>query len=189
MAFKLGRTTQERREAFDYRAAYLEHNRGVFGIYFCAQCGKPLRKEDMQVDHIIPLNKGGANMVLNCVATCAPCNRSKSDKVSVKYITCGVIAKTFEEISVLISNVFRFIFLKPLGKNIKVNPVIDGDKVSTLVVGNLLSSVYLMLASIAGIFVFLLKNIFNLIKSIGFFNVFYVVAAGTIGWMILTRFI
>lgn len=96
--------TQERRSKYDYRTEYFKHNKGLFGcIYFCSQCGKPLLKKDVEVDHIVPLAKLGVNHRLNCVACCRKCNRSKSDKLDERAIK-GVFVKVIEEILIGISN-------------------------------------------------------------------------------------
>mgnify|MGYP003303003317 CR=1 FL=1 len=41
----------------DYRKQYLEWHPGIFGKYYiCVYCGKIMKREDMQVDHIIPVD-------------------------------------------------------------------------------------------------------------------------------------
>lgn len=44
----------------------------------CAYCGKPIGYYDMQVDHVIPLRKGGTNDLDNLVPACRSCNHYKS---------------------------------------------------------------------------------------------------------------
>ena len=44
----------------------------------CTKCGS---SEDIELDHIIPLAKGGSNNKNNIQLLCAPCNRSKGSKV------------------------------------------------------------------------------------------------------------
>lgn len=46
----------------------------------CWWCSKPVKWEDREDDHLIPLNKGGTNWPNNMVVSCLRCNRSKSDK-------------------------------------------------------------------------------------------------------------
>lgn len=89
--------SQRKREAFNYRAAYFNKNPGLFGcIWFCSQCGIPMfGRENVQVDHIIPLAGMGINRTINTVAICPKCNREKSDKGG-KYIVKGVFAKIIE---------------------------------------------------------------------------------------------
>lgn len=92
--------TQKRREAYDYRHEYLKRNPGLFGcMWFCSQCGKPiLGKGSLQVDHIMPLNKGGINRTFNTVAICPTCNSKKSDTVDLR-VAKGYAAKIFEVIA------------------------------------------------------------------------------------------
>ena len=44
----------------------------------CADCGT---QTQLQIDHIIPLSKGGSNELENLQILCAPCNRLKSNKI------------------------------------------------------------------------------------------------------------
>ena len=44
----------------------------------CAYCGRPIRYEDMQVDHMVPLYNGGADNEENYVPACRMCNHYKS---------------------------------------------------------------------------------------------------------------
>jgi 5-methylcytosine-specific restriction endonuclease McrA len=60
----------------DARRAVLRRDGG-----YCMYCGKP----GNTVDHIIPLNKGGAVAdVENMVTACKPCNSSKQDKLLIR---------------------------------------------------------------------------------------------------------
>ena len=47
----------------------------------CAYCGDG---EANQVDHIIPVSKGGSNELHNLVTACARCNRLKSDRALMR---------------------------------------------------------------------------------------------------------
>ena len=89
--------SQRKRESFNYREAYFQKNPGLFGfIWFCSQCGIPLfGKDNVQVDHIVPLASWGINRTINTVAICPKCNKEKSAKGGV-YIVKGSIAKIFE---------------------------------------------------------------------------------------------
>lgn len=44
----------------------------------CQYCGKPT--EDYQLEHIVPLSKGGANTLSNITVACPSCNQSKNNK-------------------------------------------------------------------------------------------------------------
>lgn len=50
--------------------------------YTCANCGHrdPLRKT-LNVDHIVPMSRGGTNSVDNLQALCKTCNSSKGNKL------------------------------------------------------------------------------------------------------------
>ena len=43
----------------------------------CAYCGKPLKYEDMQIDHMIPLARGGKDTFDNYMPACRACNYYK----------------------------------------------------------------------------------------------------------------
>lgn len=79
-------TSQRKRAEMDYRKEFFRKNKGLFGcIYFCAYCYKPLTRDMIQVDHIVPLNSVcGQNKKYNLVAACAKCNREKSDIVDIR---------------------------------------------------------------------------------------------------------
>jgi hypothetical protein len=47
--------------------------------FTCRYCGKQSDSVELQVDHIIPVSKGGSNDESNLVTSCVPCNQGKSD--------------------------------------------------------------------------------------------------------------
>jgi len=49
----------------------------------CQECGKILKDNEIEFDHIIPLSKGGSSEEHNLRVTCFDCNRGKSNKVKV----------------------------------------------------------------------------------------------------------
>lgn len=49
----------------------------VEGDFHCTYC--PTRTYDMQMDHVIPLSKGGPHCLSNVTPACGPCNGSKHD--------------------------------------------------------------------------------------------------------------
>jgi 5-methylcytosine-specific restriction endonuclease McrA len=54
--------------------------RAVFArdSWTCQYCGS---RSNLTVDHVIPRSKGGASSWENIVASCAPCNRRKGDRL------------------------------------------------------------------------------------------------------------
>lgn len=102
------KTGEEKRNSYNYRDKYLKHNPGFFSsFYICSQCFKPIRKDELEVDHIFPISRWWApNHLINLVATCRACNRKKSDKINSKIQIKGVIIKFLEELYVLVHNLF-----------------------------------------------------------------------------------
>ncbi len=45
--------------------------------YRCVYCGS---KKDITIDHVVALNRGGANDITNAIPACKSCNASKCDK-------------------------------------------------------------------------------------------------------------
>lgn len=50
----------------------------------CAYCRQ--RKETMQVDHIIPLIRGGSNDAENLIAACRDCNYEKKNRTAIEWL-------------------------------------------------------------------------------------------------------
>jgi 5-methylcytosine-specific restriction enzyme A len=48
----------------------------------CKSCGS---KSSLQVDHIIPLAKGGSNDLSNLQTLCEHCNKSKNDRLDDRF--------------------------------------------------------------------------------------------------------
>lgn len=44
----------------------------------CAYCGCKIKYEDMQIDHVVPLRKGGDDKLENMLPSCRSCNHYKS---------------------------------------------------------------------------------------------------------------
>lgn len=44
----------------------------------CAYCGEPIALDAMQVDHVVPLRKGGEDTLGNMLPACRSCNHYKS---------------------------------------------------------------------------------------------------------------
>ena len=55
--------------------------KGKDGLYRCAKCGKTGKtRRGFQVDHIIPMNKGGKSVPENLQILCSKCNGEKGDQ-------------------------------------------------------------------------------------------------------------
>ena len=66
----------------ELRDKAFERARNSKGLYECAACKMTSHKRiPFQIDHIIPLNKGGKTVAENLQVLCRKCNASKSDKV------------------------------------------------------------------------------------------------------------
>lgn len=47
----------------------------------CAYCGQEVLLAQFNVDHIIPLSKGGKNKPHNKIGSCVSCNQKKADQL------------------------------------------------------------------------------------------------------------
>lgn len=64
-------------------AVYDTHN-GICGI-----CDLPVSRDAFQVDHIVPIKRGGKHIVANLQPAHARCNRMKHDRIGFKIIGGG----------------------------------------------------------------------------------------------------
>jgi 5-methylcytosine-specific restriction endonuclease McrA len=49
-------------------------------LYQCQYCHDTFNNEDLTIDHVIPISKGGKTTWENCVTACYTCNFNKGDK-------------------------------------------------------------------------------------------------------------
>lgn len=76
-----------------YRASFMRHWPPKHGYYHCVYCGKKLRPDQMEVDHVIPVGAvrhnllyrllvpaDGVNSLSNLVPSCSKCNNRKGRK-------------------------------------------------------------------------------------------------------------
>jgi len=47
----------------------------------CQYCGKKFRSEDLNIDHVVPLSRGGKDCWENVVCSCVPCNLCKGNRL------------------------------------------------------------------------------------------------------------
>lgn len=50
-------------------------------LFYCHYCGAKLSFSQTQIDHVMPLSKGGLNQMDNMVIACQPCNSKKGSKI------------------------------------------------------------------------------------------------------------
>jgi 5-methylcytosine-specific restriction endonuclease McrA len=69
---------------------------------WCSYCGSPATKgNDLTIDHIVPLSRGGTNRRENLTVACSRCNRAKSDGVAaVDAITRTASEKSNDDIAI-----------------------------------------------------------------------------------------
>jgi len=67
---------RERRKTISKRLRVLILQRDGFR---CKMCGKTSRETTLEVDHIIPLSRGGTDSLDNLQTLCVDCNKGKSD--------------------------------------------------------------------------------------------------------------
>lgn len=51
----------------------------------CQSCGKKLTETTLNIDHIIPLAKGGSNDISNLQTLCRDCNQEKKAKIDHRF--------------------------------------------------------------------------------------------------------
>ena len=49
--------------------------------YTCQYCGREAPYVELEIDHIVPLSKGGTNKIENLIVSCWECNIGKSDSL------------------------------------------------------------------------------------------------------------
>ena len=72
---------RERAKARELRASQWWRQQVGRGV--CYHCGQAFRKEDLNMDHLLPLARGGKTTKKNVVVSCKSCNFSKGYKTAV----------------------------------------------------------------------------------------------------------
>ena len=54
-------------------------------FYHCQSCGKTNSEANLNVDHIIPLARGGKNDLSNLQTLCSNCNQRKRDRIDSRF--------------------------------------------------------------------------------------------------------
>jgi 5-methylcytosine-specific restriction endonuclease McrA len=50
--------------------------------YTCQYCGQPFDRKDLNIDHVVPRDKGGRTTWENVATSCVPCNTRKSNHLT-----------------------------------------------------------------------------------------------------------
>ncbi len=74
------RRARERSAPGSFTAAEWQERLDLFGG-LCAYCDRPAT----QIDHVIPLARGGTNYIDNLAPACQPCNASKGDRMPLEW--------------------------------------------------------------------------------------------------------
>ena len=53
-------------------------------LYTCQYCNTPYSKQNLTIDHVQPISKGGRTSWDNIVSACNPCNSRKGNKLNIK---------------------------------------------------------------------------------------------------------
>ena len=75
------RVTPERMALSNLRYDILAKSKGV-----CVACGTPATKTPLDIDHIVPIARGGADVPDNMQALCFRCNRQKRDRDATDFL-------------------------------------------------------------------------------------------------------
>jgi 5-methylcytosine-specific restriction enzyme A len=54
-------------------------------LHHCQSCGKTATEANLNVDHIIPLARGGKNDLSNLQTLCSTCNQRKRDRLDPRF--------------------------------------------------------------------------------------------------------
>ena len=75
LAVTKGYQSQTKNVRFSRRNIYIRD------LYQCQYCGDTFDTKELNIDHVIPVSKGGKTNWENCCTSCIPCNAKKSDKI------------------------------------------------------------------------------------------------------------
>ena len=63
---------------------FSKNNLYLRDLYTCQYCSTKHTKQELTLDHVIPLSLGGKTRWDNIVAACGPCNSRKGNKITIK---------------------------------------------------------------------------------------------------------
>lgn len=65
-----------------YREKWFQANPSMTGLWMCSKCHKAFSKEQIEIDHVLPVRKGGTDDLWNLQPMCRHCNRQKGKNQS-----------------------------------------------------------------------------------------------------------
>jgi 5-methylcytosine-specific restriction endonuclease McrA len=68
---------------FKRRVNFTRYNMYLRDLYQCQYCEDTFDFEDLTIDHVTPISRGGKTEWTNCVTSCKACNWAKADKHNV----------------------------------------------------------------------------------------------------------
>ena len=74
------------KEYFHYKkyVKFSRYNMFMRDLFQCQYCGDVFDFDDLTIDHVKPVSKGGRTEWENCVTACKPCNHTKGDKQNIR---------------------------------------------------------------------------------------------------------
>lgn len=82
---------RERERARELRASQWWKNELAKGV--CHYCGRAVGRENLTMDHVVPVARGGKSVKSNCVPCCKECNNSKKAKTPAEMILDKLFGK------------------------------------------------------------------------------------------------
>ena len=64
---------------FKKKVKFKRYNMYLRDLYQCQYCADTFSSQDLTIDHVIPLSKGGKTSWTNCVTACKECNTKKGN--------------------------------------------------------------------------------------------------------------
>lgn len=74
------KTMQKRKQ----KPRFSKANLYVRDVYTCQYCNTPYTKNNLTLDHVVPISQGGKTKWTNIVAACGPCNNRKGSETRMK---------------------------------------------------------------------------------------------------------
>lgn len=71
----------KRRQQTRIKKRLLKRTQQINGMYRCWYCPHLFWPDELTVEHLIPVSKGGADIDANKVLACAPCNSDRGNKM------------------------------------------------------------------------------------------------------------